>query len=260
MPRFVFTDEMNAFAVKCYAKMSIGETTKLFNAKFGTARTPQLLRSNIKSRGFKNDRTNGEIMKGVSKLFTPPQVQFLKDHYGELSRKELTAALNEKYATTFKESQVAGFLKSNKIRSGRTGYYTKGQKSWNKGSKGVMQPNSGSFQKGQTAHNLKPTGSERVNVDGYVEVKIDGCKAWKLKQRVVYEQHFGPLTSADVVRFKDGNRLNIDPANLEKITRAEHHYLNQLGHNAAPPEIKPTIHAIAKLQAKVSDHKRSASE
>lgn len=260
MAVFTFTDEMADFAAQCYAKMSIGETTTLFNEKFGTDRTPQRLRSNIKSRGFRNGRTTGEIMKGVSKIFTPEQTQFFKDNYPNMSRKELTAAFNENYGTTFKESQIVGFLKANKIKSGRTGYYSNGQKSWNKGTKGLMKPNGGSFKKGQAAHNLKPTGSQRVNVEGYVEIKIDGCKAWKLKQRVVYEQHFGPLTPADVVRFKDGNRLNVDPSNLEKITRAEHHYLNQLGHNTAPPEVKPVIHALAKLQAKVADRKKATHE
>lgn len=256
MAGFNFTDEMNEFAVKCYSTMSIGETTKLFNDKFGTNRTPQLLRSNIKSRGFKNGRGPGEIMKGVSKIFTPEQIQFFKDNYPTMSRKELTAAFNENYGTTFKQSQIVGFLKANKIRSGRTGYYSKGQKSWNKGTKGLMKPNAGSFKKGQVAHNLKPAGSERTNVDGYKEVKIAGCKAWKLKQRVIYEQHFGPLKQGDVVRFKDGNKLNFSPDNLVKISRAEHHFLNQLGHNDAPEELKPTLNILAKLQAKIADHKR----
>ena len=257
MAAIVFTDEMKAFAMKCYSTMSIGETTERFNKKFGTDRTPSKLRGNIKSWGFKTGRGPGEIMKGVSKLFTPEQIQFFKDNYPNMSRKELTELLNKKYGTTFKQSQVVGFLKANKIKSGRTGHYTKDQKSWNKGTKGLMKPNSGSFKKGQQPHNLKPAGTERTNVDGYREVKIAGCKAWKLKQRVIYEQHFGPLKQGDVVRFKDGNKLNFAPENLVKISRAEHHFLNQLGHNTAPEELKPTINVLAKVKAKIADHKRS---
>ena len=33
MAAIVFTDEMKAFAIKCYSSMSIGETTKRFNEK-----------------------------------------------------------------------------------------------------------------------------------------------------------------------------------------------------------------------------------
>ena len=123
-----------------------------------------------------------------------------------------------------------------------------------------MKTNSGSFKKGQTPHNLTPAGSERTNVDGYREIKIAGCKAWKLKQRVIYEQHFGPLAEGDIVRFKDGDKLNFDPSNLVKISRAEHHFLNQLGHNDAPEELKPTINMLAKLQAKTSEVKRRSNE
>lgn len=253
MARFEFTAQMYEYASKLYLSMSIGETTRLFNERFGTDREPQQLRSNIKSRGFKNGRGPGEIMKGVSKLFTPDQIQFFKDNYPLMSRKELTAAFNEKYGTQFKQQQIVGFLKANKIKSGRTGYYSKGQKSWNKGTKGLMKPNSGSFKKGQQPHNLKPAGSERTNVDGYREVKIAGCKAWKLKQRVIYEQHIGPLNECDVVRFKDGNKLNFDPSNLVKLSRAEHHFLNQLDHNNAPDELKPTLNLLAKLKAKTGE-------
>lgn len=257
MAKFIFTPEMYEYATKLYSKMSIGETTKLFNEKFGTDREPQQLRGNMKARGFRNGRTTGEIMKGVSKLFSSEQIQFMKDNYAKLGRKGLTDALNAKFNTEFKQSQIVGYVKNNKINSGRTGHYQKGVPSWSKGTKGVIKANSGSFKKGLVPHNVKPIGSERVSVDGYIEIKVKGSKAWKLKHRIVYEQHFGKLKPGDVVRFKDDDQLNLEPGNLIKLSRAEHHFLNKLGYSKADISLKPTLELIAKLQAKTSEIKHA---
>lgn len=253
MAKFIFTQEMYEYATKLYSTMSIGETTKLFNKKFGTNREPQKLRGNMKARGFRNGRGPGEIMKGVSKLFNKEQIKFMKANYAKLGRQGLTDALNEKFNTQFKKSQLVGYLKANKIKSGRTGYFKKGVPSWSKGTKGVLKANSASFKKGLVPHNVKPVGSERVSVDGYVEIKVKGSKAWKLKHRIVYEQHFGKLKPGDVIRFKDDNRLNMDPSNLIKVSRAEHHFLNKLGYSKADIELKPTLELLAKLQAKTNE-------
>lgn len=257
MAKFTFTPEMYEYATSLYSKISISEATKLFNERFGTDREPQQLRGNMKARGFRNGRTTGEIMKGVSKLFSPEQIQFMKDNYAKLGRQGLTDALNAKFNTQFKKSQLVGYLKANKINSGRTGHYKKGVSSWSKGTKGVLKANSGSFKKGDVPHNVKSVGSERVSVDGYLEIKVKGSKAWKLKHRVVYEQHFGKLCPGDVIRFKDDNRLNIGPSNLIKVSRAEHHFLNRLGYSQADIELKPTLELLAKLQAKTSEIKHA---
>ena len=50
------------------------------------------------------------------------------------------------------------------------------------------------FKKGNVTHNYKPVGSERVNVDGYVEVKVADPGKWRLKHRVIWEEAHGPGT------------------------------------------------------------------
>jgi hypothetical protein len=253
MSDFMFTQEMYDYATGLYSKLSIGETTELFNKKFGTNRKPEQLRGNMKARGFRNGRTAGEIMKGVSKLFSKEQVKFIRDNYAALGRKGLTKALNDKFQTEFKVSQIVGFVKNNKINSGRTGHFQKGQPSWSKGTKGILKKNSGSFKKGNVPHNHKPVGSERINVDGYIEIKVAEPKRWEYKHRIIYQNNFGDLEVGDVVRFKDDNKLNLDPSNLIKISRAEHHFLNKLGYSDADISLKPTIELIAKIKAKESE-------
>ena len=67
MSKFIFTQEMYDYATGLYSKLSIGETTELFNKKFGTNRKPEQLRGNMKARGFRNGRTAGEINEGSIK-------------------------------------------------------------------------------------------------------------------------------------------------------------------------------------------------
>ena len=62
------------------------------------------------------------------------------------------------------------------------------------------------FKKGNKPLNHREVGSERINVDGYVEIKVAEPATWKLKQRVVYEEyHKVKLTSNDTIIFLDSN-------------------------------------------------------
>ena len=47
------------------------------------------------------------------------------------------------------------------------------------------------FAKGNVPPNHRPVGSERISIDGYIEVKVAEPDKWRLKQRVVYEEAKG---------------------------------------------------------------------
>jgi hypothetical protein len=70
------------------------------------------------------------------------------------------------------------------------------------------------FKKGNKPYNWKPVGSERINIEGYVEVKIAEPRKWELKHRVVWKQINGEFPEGAIVKFKDGNRQNCDIDNL----------------------------------------------
>ena len=83
------------------------------------------------------------------------------------------------------------------------------------------------FKKGNVPKQHRPVGSERINVDGYIEIKVAEPNKWRLKHNLVYEEHFGKLTKNEVVIFLDQNRLNLDINNLFKVTRAELAQINK---------------------------------
>src|SRR5690606_7155894 len=154
--------------------------------------------------------------------WTDEQLQFLREQYPKLSKKELLIKVNTHFRLQLKMNQLEGCLKNHKITSGRTGRFTKGQPSWNKGKKGLKIGGKGSwFKKGHLPANYRPVGSERLNVDGYVEIKVADPNKWRLKQRHVWEQANGPILKGHVIIFLDQNKLNCELDNLMMITRAK---------------------------------------
>ena len=77
------------------------------------------------------------------------------------------------------------------------------------------------FKKGNISHNHRHLGSERINKEGYIEVKIAEPGTWKLKHRLTWEYHHGSIPSGANVQFRDGNRQNCDIDNLYVIAREE---------------------------------------
>lgn len=83
------------------------------------------------------------------------------------------------------------------------------------------------FKKGRAPHNTLPLGSERITPDGYLEIKTSmkgksNAERWTAKQRLVWEQHHGPIPAGCIIVFKDGNNRNFNIDNLEMRTRREH--------------------------------------
>ncbi len=82
------------------------------------------------------------------------------------------------------------------------------------------------FQKGARVWNHKPIGYERVNRDGYIDVKVAEPKTFKLKHRIVWEENRGAIPRDHNIQFKDGNRQNCDIENLYLISRKDQMILN----------------------------------
>lgn len=150
-------------------------------------------------------------------------------------------------------------------KTGRTGCFEKGQTPLNKGKacppgKGGRHPNARKtqFKKGGLPHNTNYLGHERVSKDGYVEISIDECnphtgfeRRYVLKHRYVWEQANGPVPAGMFLKCLDGNRLNTDPTNWEALPRASQVYLGGyrgIDYEAASPEVRPAIIALAKLK------------
>lgn len=96
----------------------------------------------------------------------------------------------------------------------------------NKGKKGICAAGCERtwFQKGHIPANYRPVGSERVNADGYIEVKVADPNKWKLKHRVVWESVNGKIPKGSIIIFRDNDKSNTDIDNLLLIKRGHMQY------------------------------------
>ncbi len=163
------------------------------------------------------------------KFYTEEKIKYLRGIAPGTFRKEIWKKFNRKFNCNKSFSSIKNILNKFKISNGITdaGQFKKGSIPWNKGVKGVCKSNSGSFKKGSIPWNKKLIGSERTNVEGYVEVKVAEPNKWKLKQRIIYEKIYGKIPKGNLIIFADGNKQNFELNNLICVTKAENVRLNQ---------------------------------
>lgn len=106
------------------------------------------------------------------------------------------------------------------------------------------------FKKGSKPHNSKYDGYERINVDGYAEVRVKKG-VFILKHRLIYEQHYGSIPKGMYVIFKDKNKLNFEIDNLELISKKEHMQRNTI--QRFPKELKEIMFINSKLKRKINE-------
>lgn len=232
--------------------------TEAFNAKFGLQKGVKAICSACKNFNIQRVRKGPGKGNGKSRMYTPEQMQFIRDNYAGRSVAELTAMFNITFGTERTWQQIKTFVHNRGIVSGRTGQFEKGQISWNKGVKGYMGANATSFKKGSVPPNRRPLWSERIDSKyGFILIKVPERNPhtgfptrYKHKHVWVWEQANGAVPEGHAVVFKDSNKLNCELGNLMLLTRAELLTLNLHGYKEMPIELKPTILSIAKIEAK----------
>lgn len=176
--------------------------------------------------------------------------QFILDNYKGRYNQELADLFNQKFNTNITSRTIKSYKANNKLNSGLTGKFRKGQTPHNKGKKMPKEVyekvKHTMFAKGNVPPNHRPVGSERISKDEYIEVKVAEPNKWRLKQRVVYEETKGKIPEGCSIIFLDGNKRNFDIDNLRCITRSELLYLNCNGLNNSN-EITETGILMARL-------------
>ncbi|TIU02311.1 MAG: HNH endonuclease [Mesorhizobium sp.] len=218
-------------------------------------------------------------MKGRQIRYSDEELSFLEWRQA-FSRRELHAAFVARFGRAdVTLEQIKALCSRKGWLTGRDGCFVKGQTPLNKGmrclpGKGGRHPNAQRTQfkqgavNGRAAARYKPIGTERINKDGYLERKVnDGMppqRRWRLVHIIRWEELNGPLTEGSALKCLDGNRRNTEPSNWRLVPRA---LLARLAgrygrdYDAAPPELKPTILAIAELEhaARESGRQRGAA-
>ena len=158
--------------------------------------------------------------------WTDEEKEYLASIVKGSTYKEITEKMNDKFEYDFSEGQIKGAMARYKLATGTGGYFKKGSTPWNKGLKGYIGANKTSFKKGTIPPNQVPIGTESITKGGYIKVKVGEPNKWKLKQRYIYEQHYGEIPNNYNVIFTDGNKMNFDIDNLIAVSKSEMLILN----------------------------------
>ncbi|MDR7237146.1 HNH endonuclease signature motif containing protein [Neobacillus drentensis] len=235
------------------------EIADLFNAKFGTSVTEGQIKS------FK---ANHKIRSNVPKrratdndgLFTKDQKAFIKKNVQGVSNLKLTDMVNQKFGLSITAKQMKTWKSNRGLSSGLKG--SEGTDPPNKGSKGLYNVggNRTSFKKGQKPFNFKPIGSERIDQDGYILIKISDVgpwhKRWRHKHRVLWEEVIGPVPRGHCLIFLDTNRQNLNLGNLQLITQKQLQLLNKKHLISDNPELTKTGLIISDIYSKIGEQKK----
>jgi len=220
-----------------------------------------------KRKGWKVGRAPGRYL-GRHRLFSKVEIAWLRDNCTKKIsdyHREFCAAFDRTDVTA---DQLYKLRKRKKWKTGRDGRFNRGSVPWSKGKKLGNNPGSArtQFKKGSrsgvAAEIYKPIGSERI-AGGYLVRKINDDlpmqSRWRAVHLLNWEREHGPIPVGHRLKCLDGNKLNVDLSNWELVPIGLLPRLNgKYGRNydQAPPELKPTIMAVAKLEHQVRQTQR----
>jgi len=141
----------------------------------------------------------------------------------------------------------------------RRGCFEPGLVPWNKGQP-FNPPGSekGRFKPGQRPHTWVPVGHERISRDGVLERKVTDAGPAKdhfqSVHSIIWEELHGPVPEGHLVRFKDGDKRNFAPDNLELVSRAENMQRNS--YHRYGPEIAQLYQLKGAITRKINRRSR----
>ncbi|MDR2159408.1 MAG: HNH endonuclease [Treponema sp.] len=196
--------------------------------------------------------------------YTAAEIRFLEKKVAGRSYAELTDMFNRRFGLSFNVAQINSTLGRLGLRNGRDCRFQPGQVSHNKGKTGCCPAGSekGWFKPGNRPWDYKPVGTERVDKDGYIEVRIRNpsgkpWKNWKAKHRIIWEKAHGKkIPRGHLVIFADGDKRNFAPDNLLLVSRSEHAVMNRWALRFAHGELTKTGKAVADLKMLIAERKR----
>ncbi|MDR0878966.1 MAG: HNH endonuclease [Treponema sp.] len=190
--------------------------------------------------------------------YSPEEIIFLQKIVPGRSFLEVSILFNKHFGTCLRETEIHAACKSRGITNGRDARFWTGHNSWNKGRKGIHCSPATEFKKGNKPFNYMPEGSERINTEGYVDIKIAEPNKWKAKHRSIWEKANGPVPKGSVIIFGDGNKMNLTLDNLVVVSRAELAVMNSLGLIYEDAEFTKTGKLIADIKIGIADRKKES--
>lgn len=193
-------------------------------------------------------------------IWTDEHINFIRETLPGRSFTEAYQLFIEKFDAPATFQMYRAACKNRKIVNGRITRFEKGQISHNKGVKVTrsqyeqMKPTM--FKAGHKPHNYLPVGSERVNSEGYVKVKIADPDKWEFKHKLVYRERYGEIPKGCAVIFKDQNKLNCEIDNLLLVSKHELSMMNQMHLITHSPELTEAGLIVAKMHDAISKRRK----
>jgi hypothetical protein len=202
---------------------------------------------------------NKGVKNSTFHKWSAEEKEYLKQITPGHHHKEIQELLKEKFGLEFTLNQIEGALKRSNLLTGFTGRFKKGYAPNNKDTKGIIYEccKNTWFKKGHKPQNYSPVGSERVNVDGYVEIKTGEPSTWRLKHQVVWEKYKGKIPKGYAVIFGDGDKSNLSIDNLILVSRKQLLLLNRHNLIQNNANLTRTGVIIADIYSKISERKNS---
>ena len=227
-----YTEEQTAFLLHNAPKLQYSILTKLFNEKFNETKTQKQIR---KWCYYHN------ITAMSSRDLTNEQVEFIKEHYSNTTRKELTDLFNKKFGTSYTVSSIKTWCNKRGLHSFQTGKFEVGNCSWQKGLHGSEYWKHFSKEtKKKVIKHLKDKSQKYKNGDivirhgsPYVYTKRASGRGFDVNLNaasvVVWESYYGKIPKNYIILHLDGNVLNYNISNLILFPRKCLSNLRHLG-------------------------------
>lgn len=197
-----------------------------------------------------------------SRVWPPEKDEILRELYPRMRNEDIAKILGTTSSAIMGRAFTLRLFKDADWARERSskGYFPKGHVPANKGKKWQEYMSEDSrkkaqrtqFKKGHTPNNHKPVGYERKTRDGYIEVKVAEPNVFKGKNRIVWEQHYGPIPEGMHVSFKDGNKENFDIDNLMLEGLADKFNRCCSIHTRYPDEVRKLIQLKGALKRQIN--------
>jgi hypothetical protein len=198
------------------------------------------------------------------------EIALLRDLYPDVEASVIAWFVNRELHAVYRKARLLQLQKSREFvasvsrerfdasHPARRFCFQKGHTPAIKGKKGVSHPGSvpTQFKPGSKPGNWMPIGSERITHDGYRQVKLTDTgyppRDWVELHRLVWVAMTGqPIPLRHIVAFRDRNKLNCDPSNLELISLKENGRRNSIAR--FPPEVREAIRTYHKLKRTINE-------
>lgn len=195
--------------------------------------------------------------------WTEEQIKILVDNYHDHDVNELSEMIgrnrqsvnNKAFQMRLKKTPEHIKKMLNKsidlmVKKGTVTAFKKGNKPWNKGTKGVMKANKASYKKGKIPKSYHEPGTISINKEGYKIQKLEDGR-WVRTQVLAWEKVHGPIPEGYILRLKNKDIDCVDVNNMFLVTRSENLELNTV--HRYPKELINTIKLLNKLKKKTNE-------